>query len=294
MSQKPLRPSHATVVAYLALFVALGGSGYAALTLPRDSVGHEQIRNDEVATQDIRDGQVKNADLGANSVHAAQIRGGSIGASEIGLGSLTAAHFKPGELPVGPKGDTGPAGATGATGLPGATGATGATGEPPRLAYASEPSNVTISSNSYVAGSTPGPSVTVDVPDRGDGKGFIEVTAQVDADTDGVVGLFDVTGGGQTAAEGQEDQLCADIGFEDVLIRTVDAPHGSPLVTYSTPTVYDVVLGSCSSFGPPGPVLLEATAGTRTFQLLYADCGCNAGDTQFENRKLWIAPRPSS
>jgi len=31
------RPSHATVVAYVALFVALGGSGYAATQLPRSS-----------------------------------------------------------------------------------------------------------------------------------------------------------------------------------------------------------------------------------------------------------------
>jgi hypothetical protein len=33
------------VVAYIALFVALGGTGYAAMTLPRGSVGERQIKN---------------------------------------------------------------------------------------------------------------------------------------------------------------------------------------------------------------------------------------------------------
>ena len=38
------RPSHATVVAYLALIVALGGSAYAATALPAGSVGPSQMR----------------------------------------------------------------------------------------------------------------------------------------------------------------------------------------------------------------------------------------------------------
>jgi hypothetical protein len=36
------------VVAYLALFVALGGTGYAAVSLPANSVGGEQIRNGSI------------------------------------------------------------------------------------------------------------------------------------------------------------------------------------------------------------------------------------------------------
>jgi hypothetical protein len=42
------RLSYANVVATLALFVALGGVSYAALTLPRDSVGSPQLRNGAV------------------------------------------------------------------------------------------------------------------------------------------------------------------------------------------------------------------------------------------------------
>ncbi len=42
------RTSYANVVATLALFVALGGSSYAALTLPSRSVGTRQLRNGSV------------------------------------------------------------------------------------------------------------------------------------------------------------------------------------------------------------------------------------------------------
>jgi hypothetical protein len=40
-----LRHARRNVVAYLALFVALGGTGYAALRLPANSVGNRQIQN---------------------------------------------------------------------------------------------------------------------------------------------------------------------------------------------------------------------------------------------------------
>lgn len=42
------RTSYANIVATLALFVALGGSSYAALTLPSHSVGTPQLRNGSV------------------------------------------------------------------------------------------------------------------------------------------------------------------------------------------------------------------------------------------------------
>jgi hypothetical protein len=38
----------ANVIGYLALFVALGGTGYAAVTIPRNSVGTRQLRNGAV------------------------------------------------------------------------------------------------------------------------------------------------------------------------------------------------------------------------------------------------------
>ena len=37
-------PKHSTVAAYLALFIALGGTSYAAVKLPKNSVGTSQIK----------------------------------------------------------------------------------------------------------------------------------------------------------------------------------------------------------------------------------------------------------
>jgi hypothetical protein len=102
------RPSPAMVVALLALFVALGGSSYAALALKKNSVSSKHIKN----------GQVKKADLAKNSVDA----------SKVANGRLLAEDFAAGQLQPGPKGDPGATGATGPQGAQGATGATGGTG----------------------------------------------------------------------------------------------------------------------------------------------------------------------
>ena len=57
------RPSHATVVAYLALFVALGGSAYAV---------------DTVNSSDIVDGQVKSVDVGDAEIKSADVKDQSL------------------------------------------------------------------------------------------------------------------------------------------------------------------------------------------------------------------------
>ncbi len=67
------RPGHAVVVAYLALFVALGGTGYAAITLPRDSVG---------ATQ-IKPGAVHASDLAPDSVDSSKVADGALKQSDF-------------------------------------------------------------------------------------------------------------------------------------------------------------------------------------------------------------------
>ncbi len=45
---KALRHIRANAVAYVALFVALGGTSYAATRLPTGSVGNRQIRNHSI------------------------------------------------------------------------------------------------------------------------------------------------------------------------------------------------------------------------------------------------------
>lgn len=46
------------VIAYLALFIALGGSGYAAVAIPRNSVGTQQLRNGAVTPAKLSGRQI--------------------------------------------------------------------------------------------------------------------------------------------------------------------------------------------------------------------------------------------
>ena len=48
------RPSHAVVAAYMALFLALGGTSYAAVKLPKNSVGTKQIKKNGVRSADVK------------------------------------------------------------------------------------------------------------------------------------------------------------------------------------------------------------------------------------------------
>jgi len=106
MPRKPQHLTFANVVAFIALFVALGGVSWAAVTLPAGSVGTRQLKPGAVNSGKVRDG------------------------------SLLARDFKIGQLPrgatgdtgpkgdIGPKGDTGPKGDSGPKGDPGAPGPT--------------------------------------------------------------------------------------------------------------------------------------------------------------------------
>jgi hypothetical protein len=83
------RLSYANVMATLALFFALTGTATAAIVLPRDSVGAEQIQAGAVRSSEILDESVVLADLtpGARaSLDAPRIR---VDQSEPGLGSVS-------------------------------------------------------------------------------------------------------------------------------------------------------------------------------------------------------------
>ncbi len=78
------RPSHTTVVAYLALFLVLSGGTAVALT-----------GSNTVFTDDITNGQVTNPDIAANSVRGGKVLDGSLGANEIAPDSLNAGRLAP-------------------------------------------------------------------------------------------------------------------------------------------------------------------------------------------------------
>ena len=82
--KRPGRPSHATVVAYAALFVAFTGTAWAAAT-----VGSGDIKNDAVRSRHIKQGQVKAQDLHVDSVSSDKIADGSIGSADIADNSVS-------------------------------------------------------------------------------------------------------------------------------------------------------------------------------------------------------------
>lgn len=57
------RPTPAMVVAITALFVALGGTGYAALNLPPHSVGKKELKRNAVTTTKVDDGTLRLKDF---------------------------------------------------------------------------------------------------------------------------------------------------------------------------------------------------------------------------------------
>lgn len=57
------RLSYSNVVATVALFVALGGASYAAIQLPKESVGSKQLKNGAVTRSKIKNGAVSGAQV---------------------------------------------------------------------------------------------------------------------------------------------------------------------------------------------------------------------------------------
>jgi hypothetical protein len=102
------RLTFANVTSGLALFIALGGTGYAAATLADDSVGTYQIRyhgvtntdiapnavrawqvsKDAVGSSEIRPSAVKAWEIATDAVGGSEIRKNAVGADEIADGSV--------------------------------------------------------------------------------------------------------------------------------------------------------------------------------------------------------------
>src|SRR3954451_13764714 len=79
MTRLRLRLNYANVTATLALFIALGGSSYAALKLPRNSVGATQIRAGAVHSSEVKNGTLRTADLSGSTRRALRGAAGPTG-----------------------------------------------------------------------------------------------------------------------------------------------------------------------------------------------------------------------
>jgi hypothetical protein len=100
-SLRQFRPAPSTVIASVALFVALCGTGVAAVAvLPVNSVGTAQLKANAVTSVKVNNGAITNAKLALNAVTS----------SKVLDRSLTAADFAEGQLPAGPQGPAGVSG----------------------------------------------------------------------------------------------------------------------------------------------------------------------------------------
>jgi collagen triple helix repeat protein len=107
---KWLSRRHAAAVAYLALFVALGGSAYAAAT---------------ITGKNIKDGTITARDIKKGSLDTTRLSPGVLGSLSGNRGPAGPQGDRGPAGPRGPKGATGPAGVNGVNGLPGPSGTSG-------------------------------------------------------------------------------------------------------------------------------------------------------------------------
>jgi hypothetical protein len=78
LRRQNVRLTYANVVGSLALFVALGGTAAAAVTLPRDSVGSREIASDAVRAPEIAKDAVRPPEIDKGAVRSSEIRDSGI------------------------------------------------------------------------------------------------------------------------------------------------------------------------------------------------------------------------
>ena len=102
--------SYANVMSTLAVFLALGGGGFAIATaVKKNSVGSKQVKNEALTNKDLKNGvavgtdevtdeSLGAADLGPGSVGSGEIAGGAVGAGAIAPGAIGSAEVVDGSL----------------------------------------------------------------------------------------------------------------------------------------------------------------------------------------------------
>jgi hypothetical protein len=79
------RPSHATAIAYLALFVALGGTSWAVAT---GTIGSREIENNSVRSKDLRNNDVRGKDIRSRTLTGRDVARNRLGGREVKESSL--------------------------------------------------------------------------------------------------------------------------------------------------------------------------------------------------------------
>jgi hypothetical protein len=97
MPERRITPS--LVISILALVIAIGGVSYAAIKIPKNSVGAKQLKRASVSTAKLKGGAVTAAKLKRNAVATGKLRNGSVNSAKVRNGSLVAGDLAPGVLP---------------------------------------------------------------------------------------------------------------------------------------------------------------------------------------------------
>lgn len=195
------RPSPATAISLVALFVALGGTSYAAVV---------------VTSKNVKD----------NTLTGKDIKNSSLTGGDVQDGSLLAKDFKRGQVPAGatgPQGPQGPQGAQGGQGAKGDRGEKGDAGTPATRLWASVSSSGTPSIRN-------GAGVTA-VTDSGYSAGSIEVTFDRDVSKCAFFATLVGHGGGYlspTVTVGITTGFYAGSGMTDHQIRVTTYYNAAP------------------------------------------------------------------
>jgi hypothetical protein len=108
------RLSYANVTASVALFIALGGTAVAAVTLPVNSVGAPQIQKDAVRSPEIAKDAVRSPEIAKDAVRSPEIAKDAVRSSEIqdngihldDISSSAQNALRGAQGPAGPSGTT--------------------------------------------------------------------------------------------------------------------------------------------------------------------------------------------
>ena len=238
-----LRLSYANVVATLALFLALGGTSFAALSLTGDDivdgtigsrdVANNSLRGIDIENESIRGAEIRDRTLTASDIARGSITGrgianGTLTGNDIENGTLTARDFSQAqlrrltELARGPEGPAGPAGTRGADGAPGETGPPGSDAQFKGAA-----------AGGALAGSYPNPVIADDAV----------TSAQVE---DGSLGDRDLADGSFIPVGGMVPTAAAD--STSACWKLAD---GSALQRADYPALFTAVGGAGSPYGLP-------------------------------------------
>jgi hypothetical protein len=92
------RLTFANVTSMIALFVALGGTSYAAATLPSNSVGKGQIRANAVGKSEAAPNSIGKAEVSTSSIGRSEIATNGVAASEIKANAIDTDEIADGGL----------------------------------------------------------------------------------------------------------------------------------------------------------------------------------------------------